>query len=104
MNKLKMDQTSTPGHMLIAEERMEQITKHGRILEIDAKWTNKELLRASMFCMTLKEEFWPVSFNEDIRNHIKTKPYVERLAIAGAFIAAEMDRKRNIQPPFYALR
>lgn len=104
MNKIKMDPTTTPGHMLIAEERMEQVTKHGRILVIDAKWTNKELLRASMFCMTLNEATWPVLMGEELRDKIKSKPYVERLAIAGAFIAAEMDRKRNIQPPFYTLR
>ena len=104
MNKIKMDQATTPGHMLIAEERMEQVTKHGHILMTDAKWTNKELLRASMFCMTLNETLWPVLMGEELRDKIKTKTYNERLAIAGAFIAAEMDRKRNIQPPFYALR
>lgn len=99
-----MDQVITPGHMLIAEERMEQVTKHGRILTIDVKWTNKELLRASMFCMTLNEALWPENMGDELKNKLKAKPYIERLSIAGAFIAAEMDRKRMIEPPFYRLR
>lgn len=103
-NNIKMDQTITPGHLLIAEERMEQLTKHGRTLELDKRFNKKELLRASMFCMTLNDTHWPADFSEKIRDHIKTKTYVERLAISGAFIAAEMDRQRGIEPKFYSLR
>lgn len=104
MNKIKLDPHTTPGHLLIAEERMEQFTRHGFSLEKDRRWNKQELLKASMFCITLKDDHWPIEMGIEVRDHIKNKTRNERLAIAGAFIAADMDRARNLQQaPFITL-
>lgn len=103
MNKIKMDPKTTPGHMLIGEERMEQLTKHGFTLDTDREYNQGELIAAMRFCLTLKDEVWPAGFSETIRENIKTKNKIQRLTIAGALIAAEMDRLRSIQPTFRTL-
>lgn len=85
---------------LIADERAEQITKHGRTVELD-KQNNIEfqLIDAVNVLITPEEnrEYLessdpPVGWDTKVWKHILSKPYKERLVIAGAFIAAEIDR------------
>ena len=105
MNKIKLDTKTTPGHLLIAEERMEMLTKHGISLDSDRQWLNGELMAAMRFCLTLKDEAWPEAMSTEVRDNIRTKTRVERMAYAGAFLAAEMDRFRLLQSvPFMTLR
>lgn len=87
------------GIELIAQERQEQIEKHGRTVERDDREnSNQELaLGAEMLLAAEHEEgidpaSYPDGWDPDICAHMLSKPYKERLIIAGALIAAEIDR------------
>lgn len=86
------------GIELIAEERAEQIEKHGRTTEHD-KVVNSDLQLTWMAMEVLKGERadsdFPVDWNYDICIKMVKKSYKERLIIAGALIAAEIDRLQN---------
>jgi len=92
----------TSGIELIAQERTEQIEKHGRTVEKDVlKNTNFELARAAeALCFhekvnpdTIVKHFIPIdTWSESACTKMAEKPYKERLIIAGALIAAEIDR------------
>jgi hypothetical protein len=83
---------------IIAKEREEQINKH--------KWNddihkNGELIEAALFALDPMKFDWPVGWSYDSMLKIKEKAYVNRLAVAGALIAAEYDRimKRLLEGP-----
>lgn len=83
------------GIELIAQERAEQIEKHGWDLSHDADYANGELRRAAIFCLTLYEQDWPWhdgGIGTHFYNKIIEKSYEQRLVVAGAFCAAELDR------------
>lgn len=92
------------GIELIAKERTEQIEKHGRSIEDDAKWNDRNELSiaASMLvvdyphvCLEIEdveENHCPDGWDRSIWSKMVRKPYKERLIIAGALIAAEIDR------------
>jgi len=92
------------GIELIAEERQEQIEKHG----YDIDWVKYnpiyydkgQFLQAACLLMVVGEMLitpldyptnWPY---EDCEKMISKSP-IERLAVAGALIAAEIDRLQN---------
>jgi hypothetical protein len=89
------------GIELIEIERNEQIEKHGRIIASDVR-NNPEFqlaAAASYLCNphTDPEDYdmqyyLPVGWDLDIFTKMCYKPYKERLIIAGALIAAEIDR------------
>lgn len=90
------------GIELIAEERQNQISK-GYTTEIDIRVNNdKQLLDAAVLLMSYTEhlnyldynfhECVPDGWNLDIWVRLCRKPYLERITIAGALIAAEIDR------------
>lgn len=90
------------GIELIAEERKEQIEKHGRSIERD-RYENslgqlsegaKSLLYKSK---VLRIRAVPPGWDESIWKKMANKPYRERLIIAGALIAAEIDRIPSIE-------
>jgi hypothetical protein len=81
------------GIELIAEERAEQLTKHNRTIESDVEQNNNYELRRGAIALleddrTKFSGFW----NSQICEKMINKSYKERLIIAGAFIAAEIDR------------
>lgn len=89
------------GIELIAQERQEQIEKHGWDAEHDAYNDNKELIQACLFCldhytgpgsglMTYKD--WPMGWLSMFKDKILKKDDIGKLKVAGAFIAAEIDR------------
>lgn len=78
------------GIELIAEERHEQIYKHGWDLENDQYYKNGELLQAAMFCIGADK--WPENWDLHFRDKILSKDQIGKLKVAGAFIAAEIDR------------
>lgn len=85
------------GAYLIAKERAEQIYKHGRTVESDSS-NNRDHQLSEMalnLCWVNEEEkplSPPVGWNYDAWFKMLHKPYRERLIIAGALIAAEIDR------------
>lgn len=90
------------GIELIAKERQEQIQKHGRTLHNDVLQNdNCQLaLGAEMLLAAEHEEgidpySYPDGWDEKICRKMLAKSYKERLIIAGALIAAEIDRLQN---------
>lgn len=89
------------GTQLIADERIEQIAKHGRTVEQDVEINSgfeKPLTKAAA-ALTVEygnalaaEAMKPEGWNIEIWKKMMAKPYKERLVIAGALIAAEIDR------------
>jgi hypothetical protein len=91
------------GIELIAQEREEQIEKHGRTIDADVK-NNKsgELSFAaaalscpnpeSMGLSSANNYSCPTGWDVKIWTKMILKPYKDRLIIAGALLAAEIDR------------
>lgn len=89
------------GIELIAQERAEQIEKHGRTVEYDAENNQHGQILNAVVELILNEEkmssgdvfyFMPPGWDGRIFMHMLSKPIVDRLVIAGALIAAEIDR------------
>lgn len=86
------------GIELIEQEREEQLNKHGRSVELDVTYNDdNQLARAAV---RLIEDDWcigiqkspPEGWHPKIWDHMIKKSYKDRLIIAGALIAAEIDR------------
>lgn len=92
------------GLQLIAEERQEQIEKHGRTLETDIELNDMEELRIAAMALLGQDNDrvylgkFPSMWGSNICNKMASKPYKERLIIAGALIAAEIDRINKVNP------
>lgn len=85
-----MEQT---GIELIAQERKEQIEKHGFGPENDAVYDRK-LVNAACYLLKKNTFHWP-HWSDKMRVKFDAKPRIKQLQIAGALIAAEIDRLRN---------
>jgi hypothetical protein len=103
MRQLQDEEGSGIG--LMAQERREQIDKHGRTIERDDKENSAEQLATGaemLLAMSHEEGIDPQTFpdgwDHDICEHMLGKPYKERLIIAGALIAAELDRLQYVEP------
>jgi len=93
------------GIELIAQERAEQIEKHGRTIESDVA-TNKayQLTEAAAILSTEKVRssrqrfsLMPDDWDDEISLKMCGKSRKERLVIAGALIAAEIDRLQAVE-------
>jgi hypothetical protein len=97
-DSLPIVRASLSGVELISLERSEQIEKHGRTTEIDRKLNtiNQLSYAASALVSFIDGETIEISappeWDEDVWQHMMGKSYKERLIIAGALIAAEIDR------------
>lgn len=81
------------GIELIAEERKEQVEKHGYDVVHDTKfYSNNELVKSALFCIAPNFFEWPYNWSDEHREGIYGKDRVSQLKIAGALIAAEIDR------------
>lgn len=87
------------GIELIAEERRQQIEKHGRTPEQDYELNTDGQLPWAASCLAFEEiQDWdarheaPVNWDLKIWQKMHDKPHKQRLIIAGALIAAELDR------------
>lgn len=99
------------GIELIAKEREEQLTKHNRSIRSDHYINgNYELCSAASMLlynptqespMELLRETVLKNWNQSILIRMDAKSYKDRLVIAGALIAAEIDRLNfdTTQPP-----
>ena len=94
------------GIELIADERQEQITKHRMTIGHDMVFNNDfQLIHVANGLLFCGEEISPMSmiiqmggtvnWNGQFLEKLADKPYKERLIIAGALIAAEIDRIQN---------
>lgn len=84
------------GIELIAKERQEQIEKHG----FDRRHDEGEaynLSNAAVFVLTHDERYYPEEWEEKWKDKFVSKGYEERLIVAGALIAAEIDRLQNLK-------
>lgn len=90
------------GIELIAAERQEQLEKHGRTVYDDVIQNNNEQLREAALKMIAKQELEdcdpPNGWDAKHWFYMANKRYEDRLIIAGALIAAELDR---IQSPYH---
>lgn len=87
---------------LIAQEREEQINKHGRTASHDLENNEHGDLGDAASIMSMFEfgcnepeemaENFPHDWDREMCRKMINKPYRERLIIAGAMIAAELDR------------
>lgn len=77
------------GVELIAKERQEQIEKHKWN---DTDYISGELVQAALFCMKPTVYVWPKGWSKYFKQKIEDKCALDQLVIAGAFIAAEIDR------------
>lgn len=93
------------GLEMIIKEREEQLEKHGYTPLTDQYYKSDELLWLAQWLISVnigeEEDLEEVLFFEDdspfpnsLREKLKLKPYNERLAIAGAFIAAHIDKDK----------
>lgn len=87
------------GIELIVQERKEQIEKHNRTVEHDVHSNDQGQLRfaADFIISYIKfspnpDNFKPEGWDIDYWSKLCKKSYRERLIIAGALIAAEIDR------------
>lgn len=91
------------GIELISEKRNEQIEKHNITIKNDIDYNNNFQLGTAA-CILAYEAIEEIDsrndppFDWDLKKWQKMydKPYQERLIIAGALIAAELDRINNI--------
>lgn len=92
------------GIELIAQERKEQIEKHGFDVVHDAEFYQRnELVNAAIYSLTQDLVWYPDSwkfwfYDKMIDKSIRLSEkefWIERLKIAGALIAAEIDRNQT---------
>jgi hypothetical protein len=77
----------------IAKERQEQIEKHGYSTDHDTSVNGNGEIELAVIGL-LKQEYgeFPADWNSESIHKMLDKPDIERLVIAGALIAAEIDR------------
>lgn len=100
---LEEDETFTytsAGSNMIAQERWEQIHKHGWDEKNDADYGKGELLQAAIFAMHPALDGWPQGWDKHFEEKIRSKSRVDQLKVAGAFIAAEIDRLLAIEATY----
>lgn len=85
------------GIELIADERREQIEKHGWDTNHDSNYENEELLKAALFCIDQKRFEWPWLWISKFRDKILNKSRIEQLTVSAALIAAEIERLQRLE-------
>ncbi len=93
-NKLKIIDMKT-GTELIAIERQEQIEKHKWDKEHDKSHVDGELKFAALYALGEKSKLQPYAWDW-FRDKMEGKTEVEKLVIAGALIASEIDRLNSV--------
>lgn len=87
------------GIELIAKEREEQQTKHGFTNQFQLRnpeyYENDQLVKACIFALT--GEGWPDNWDSYHKKKIEDKSKIGKLTVAGAFIAAEIDRLNKVE-------
>jgi hypothetical protein len=81
----------------IALKRKEQIEKHNFTSEHDDKHNKGQLLMLAHYCILSNNDNMPKdeTWRKDYLSSFFLLPRIEQLAIAGALIAAEIDRRQR---------
>lgn len=74
----------------IRAERQKQLRKYENAE--DDRHTNGQLVKAAIYALTQDNDIYPDDWTFTFKNSIKDREQVDRLSIAGALIAAEIDR------------
>lgn len=83
----------TTGIELIAKERKEQVIKHGISIEDDAGQNSDcELSNGAIAVLLANIDEFPEKWDRKKCRKMMQKSYRKRLVIAGALLAAELDR------------
>ena len=86
------------GIELVAQERQEQIEKHGITIEKDIEKNDGDQLRyGAMALLSGIEEDFPSEWETSLWKKLESKTEIEQLIIAGAFICAEIDRLQALK-------
>lgn len=85
------------GIELIKAERDEQLTRHKMPVKYDVNSNREGQLISGAVAMLAQDKFFPSDWDTDICCKMDAKKGKERLIIAGAFIAAEIDRLQYIE-------
>jgi len=92
------------GIELIAKERKEQQEKHGIGVKNDAQFNSLMLFNgiypipiAVIGILDDSFQHAPAHWDKKMLDRIRKKPYKERLIIAGALLAAEIDRVQYVE-------
>lgn len=97
----KLSSCFNKGAQMIARERMEQIEKHKFGPSCDDDYTEGELVQAALFALQSDDDFsmtlYPKGWQDWFAIKIFSKSWVERLSIAGALLAAEIDRLKRLE-------
>lgn len=80
------------GIEIIRNERKEQREKHGYDSAHDDQHINSEMVKFAVFCITGYDVHYPSNWDTSHKLKIFKKDRVDQLGIAGAMIAAEIDR------------
>jgi len=93
------------GIELIAEKRRKQIDEKGRSIESDVKFNqNYQLsIAAATLCTRHINSVYfkqPKGWDRELWEKMRNETYKERLIIAGALIAAEIDRLQAIEDEY----
>lgn len=105
-DNFKVEKIVETGIAQIADERNRQITKLGKTVILDVQNNNHYQLSQAvgLLCWVGEEDFdndidgcCPTEWDLVIWRKMMEKPYTERLVIAGALLAAEIDRIQYIE-------
>jgi len=91
--EVKPIESFSEGIDLITKEREEQILKHGFTRAHDNEHVDEELLKAAIFILTENWDWFPAkTWKIEWGARFLDKGKLEKLAVAGALVAAEIDR------------
>lgn len=80
------------GIQLVIKEREDQLIKHSYTIANDAiNYPDDELVQAALAIISESGEDFPEDWTEDYCEKLLRKPRNEQLAIAAAFLAAQID-------------
>lgn len=83
---------------LITQERNEQILKHGFDEKQDDLNINSELKYAAAYLLTNNVKYFPQTWMAHYKEKFdKKESEIEKLKVAGALIAAEIDRLKRLK-------
>lgn len=90
------------GIELIAQEREEQISKHGFSSVNDKRYKDGQLMQAARYCIRQSgwkprytKSNWPADWDSLYAHKIMRKTNIEKLVVAGALLMAENYREPN---------
>lgn len=90
---LELKDEHQKGVLHIAHERAEQINVHKHTPEIDScKNKHGELIEGALYLLGHNKNSFPCSWSDATREKFDSKNRKQKLIVAGALIAAELDR------------